>query len=135
MGQDPLGAAQRAWGRVPLLFAGPWRVPAGWIDEQVRLAQLPGFLETQLAATRAQFGPAGQRVLVLDELPRLAVPTLVVWGECDRILPVDHAQDAAARLARGRLEIIPDCGHAAWLERPHRLAEILNGFLDEAMAR
>jgi pimeloyl-ACP methyl ester carboxylesterase len=70
-------------------------------------------------------------VVVLDELPRLAVPTLVVWGERDRILPVHHARDAVARLERGRLAIIPDCGHAAWLERPDRFAEILGGFLDE----
>jgi len=129
--KTPLGAAQRAWGRVPLLFAEPRRVPAGWIAEQIRLAQLPGFLEAQLAATRAQFGPSGQRVVLLDKLPRLAVPTLVVWGERDRILPVHHARDAAARLERGRLAIIPDCGHAAWLERPGRFAEILGGFLDE----
>ncbi len=130
-GKTPLGAVQRAWARVPLLFAKPWRVPPGWIDEQVRLAQLPGFLEVQLATTRAQFGPLGQRVLVLEELPRLTAPTLVVWGACDRIFPVQHARDALARLERGRLAIIPDCGHVAWLERPDRFAQILGEFFGE----
>ena len=69
--------------------------------------------------------------MLLDDLPRLAVPTLVVWEERDRILPVHHARDAVDRLERGRLAIIPDCGHTAWLERPGRFAEILGGFLDE----
>ncbi len=129
--KTPSGAVQRAWGRVPLLFAHPGRVPPEWIAEQVRLAQLPGFLKVQLATTRAQFSPLGQRVVVLEELPRLTVPTLVVWGACDRILPVYHARDAVARLKRGRLAIIPDCGHVAWLEQPERFAEILSKFLDE----
>ncbi len=57
--KTPLGAVQRAWGRVPLFFAKPWRVPPEWVAEQVRLAQLPGFLEVQLATIRAQFGPLG----------------------------------------------------------------------------
>jgi len=78
--KTPVGAAQRAWGRVALLFAEPRRVPPGWIAEQIRLAQLPRFLEVQLATTRAQFCPSGQRAVVLGELPRLRMPTLVVWG-------------------------------------------------------
>ncbi len=129
--KTPLGAVQRAWGQVPLLFGHPQRVPPEWIAEQVRLAQLPGFLEAQLATTRAQFGPLGQRALVLEELPRLTAPTLVVWGAYDRVVPVHQAQEAVARLERGRLAIIPDCGHAAWLERPERFAEILSEFFDE----
>jgi pimeloyl-ACP methyl ester carboxylesterase len=129
--KTPSGAAQRAWGRVPLLFAHPSRVPEGWICEQVRLARLAGFLEAQLAAARSQFGPFGQRETVLDDLPGLPMPVLLVWGGRDRVLPVRHARDAAARLRKGRLEILPDCGHAAWLERPERFAGLLDGFLDE----
>jgi pimeloyl-ACP methyl ester carboxylesterase len=129
--KTPLGAAQRAWGRVPLHFADPSRVPEGWICEQARLARLAGFLEAQLAAARSQFGPCGQRETVLDDLPGLAMPILLVWGGRDRVLPVRHARDAAARLRKGRLEILPDCGHAAWLERPERFAGLLDGFLDE----
>jgi pimeloyl-ACP methyl ester carboxylesterase len=129
--KTPLGAVQRAWGRVPLLFARPWRVPPGWIAEQIRLAQLPGFLEVQLATTRAQFGPLGQRVVALDELPRLRVPTLIVWGARDRIFPVYQGRNAVARLKRGRLATIPDCGHVVWLEQPERFAQILGKFLDE----
>ena len=133
--KTPSGAVQRAWGRVPLLFAHPARVPPGWLDEQVRLAQLPGFLEVSLATTRAQFGPLGQRVVALEELPRLPMPTLVVWGARDRLVPVHQAREAAARLKRGRLAIIPDCGHAAWLEQPDRFAAILDEFLCEQESR
>ncbi len=126
-----MGAVQRAWGRVPLFFAKPWRVPPDWIAEQVRLAQLPGFLEAQLATIRAQFGPLGQRLVLLEELPRLGVPTLVAWGANDRILPVCQAHEAVARLEWGRLAIIPDCGHLAWVEQPERFARVLGTFLDE----
>jgi pimeloyl-ACP methyl ester carboxylesterase len=79
--KTPLGAAQRAWGRVPLVFANPARVPPQWIAEQYRLSQLPGYLKANVAALRAQLHPfLGQREVMLDQLHRLQIPTLVVWG-------------------------------------------------------
>jgi hypothetical protein len=49
----PLGAAQRAVQRVPLLFADPTRVPPPWLAKQYRLARIPGFLPTALARSAA----------------------------------------------------------------------------------
>jgi hypothetical protein len=62
---------------VLLLFAGPERVPVEWFEEQQRLAQLPGFLEEVVTALRAQIDLGGQREVLLDELPRLRMPTLI----------------------------------------------------------
>src|SRR5918997_1990308 len=58
-GKTPLGAAQRAWLRVPLLFARPERVPAEWITEQTRIAQLPGFTEATISTLRAHVDLGG----------------------------------------------------------------------------
>ena len=114
------GALQRALGRSALLFARPWRVPREWIKEQYRLARLPGFLEAQLATLRAQVGLRGQREVLVDRLSHLKVPTLVVWGARDRVLPYSQGQEAAARLPEGSLELVPDCGHAPHVEQPER---------------
>jgi pimeloyl-ACP methyl ester carboxylesterase len=130
-GQRPPGAAQRALGRAALLFARPRSIPADWLKEQYRLARMPGFLEAQLDTLRAQVGLRGQRELVLDRLPSLGVPTLVVWGERDRIFPHAQAREAIARIPDGSLELIPDCGHLPQVERPDRVGEILARFLAE----
>ena len=130
-GKTPLGAAQRAWGRVPLVFANPARVPPEWIAEQYRLSQLPGYLEANVAALRAQLHPfLGQREVLLDQLHRLRMPTLVVWGILDRVIPCYQARGALARLKHGHLELIPDCGHLPQVERPDRFVAALAAFLD-----
>jgi pimeloyl-ACP methyl ester carboxylesterase len=128
-GKKRPGAAQRVLGRTALLFSRPWRVPRGWLTEQYRLARLPGFLEAQLAILRSQVGLSGQREVLLDRLPNLKPPTLVVWGERDRVLPTSQAHEAIARLPNGSLALIPDCGHLPHVEHPERFAAILGRFL------
>lgn len=54
----------------------------------------------------------GQRVSAHDRLYlAAAVPTLVVWGDRDRIIPVAHAHRAAEAIPGARLEILPGAGH------------------------
>lgn len=134
-GKTPLGAFQRAWSRVPLLFGHPERVPGEWITEQTRIAQLPGFTEATIAALRAQVDLGGQREVLVDQLPHLRMPTLIVWGERDRVFPYSQGQKAVSRLRQGSLELIPDCGHLAHIERPDRFAAILGRFLDGQASR
>ena len=128
-GKRPPGAAQRALGRSTLLFARPWRVPRKWLKEQYRLARLPGFLEAQLATVRAQVGLRGQREVLVDRLAQLEVPTRLVWGTGDRVLPYSQAKEAVSRLQEGSLELISDCGHSPHVEQPERFVSALGRFL------
>jgi len=128
-GQTPLGALQRASLRVPLMFARPERAPTEWFMEQYRLAQLPYFLRVTLNTLRAQVGLQGQREVVLDQLANLRMPTLIVWGEHDLVIPADHARDAVKRLSQGHLALIPHCGHLPHVEQPEQFAALLGGFL------
>jgi pimeloyl-ACP methyl ester carboxylesterase len=129
--KTPFGAAQRALSRVPLLFGRPERVPDVWITEQTRMAQLPGFTEATIAALRAQVDMGGQRKVLVDQLPHLQMPTLIVWGERDRVFPYSQARKALSRIQQGSLELVSDCGHLPHVERPDRFAAILGEFLDE----
>ena len=125
-----VGACQRAWGRTALLFAHPpGSVPREWLTEQCRLAQSPGYLEAHLSALRALVSPLGQREVLVERLPSLEVPTLVVWGARDRVFPKAHAREAAARLPEGSLAVIPDCGHMPHVECPKRFLASLDGFV------
>lgn len=115
--------------RASLLFARPWQIPLRWVTGQYRLSRLPSFPRTELAALRATVNPAGQREVFVDRLPDLRMPTLIVWGTEDRVFPVWQAKGAAARLANGSLELVPNCGHLPHVEKPDRFASILGEFL------
>ena len=128
-GKRPPGAAQRALGRSTLLFARPQRVPRKWLKEQYRLARLPGFLEAQLATVRAQVGLKGQREVLVDRLAQLEVPTLLLWGTRDRVLPYSQAKEAVSSLQDGSLELMSDCGHSPHVEQPERFVSALGRFL------
>jgi len=127
--RSPFGGALRQMSRVSELFWRKERAPASWLEEQRRLALLPGFLDAAIAAKRAVIGPWGQREVLLDQLHRLAMPTLVVWGANDAVLPVAHAHQAIDRLPNGELAVIADCGHMPHVERPDELLGVLLPFL------
>jgi pimeloyl-ACP methyl ester carboxylesterase len=126
--RTPAGAYQRAWARAMLLFAHPGRVPRGWLTEQCRLAQSPGYLEAHLTALRAQVRPWGQREVLVDRLSLLKMPTLIVWGARDRVFPKSQARDAVARLEEGSLELIPNCGHLPHIECPEPFVAAVERF-------
>src|SRR5919112_3752642 len=120
------GAYQRALGRTTLLFAHPPRsVPREWLAEQCRLARSPGYLEAHLTVLRTLVSPLGQRQVLVDRLPSMKIPTLVVWGERDRVFPRSQARGAVTRLPEGSLSLIPNCGHMPHVECPDRFLAVL----------
>ncbi len=64
-------------------------------------------------------------------LSSLHVPTLVVWGEQDRLIPLAIGKRFAQEIAGARLQIIPNCGHDVQLERPEPLNQALLAFFAE----
>jgi pimeloyl-ACP methyl ester carboxylesterase len=85
-----------------------------------------------VATLRSVVGMQGQRVAALDKLYLAeALPLLIVWGENDPIIPVEHAREAHAQLPSSRLEIFEDTGHVPQLERPGRFIAALERFLAE----
>lgn len=130
-GKSPLGAAQRSVGRVPLLFGKPWRVPQKWLEDQYWLACQPHSLEATLSTLRSAVSLWGQREVLLDQLPHVQMPTLLLWGSHDRVLPYYHAREALVHLQEGSLELIPTCGHLPHVEHPERFVSSLGRFLNE----
>lgn len=66
-----------------------------------------------------------------EKLPfeRLSLPTLVIWGREDRILPSSWAPEIAERIPGGRAVVLEDCGHVPQLEVPLPFAEVVEAFL------
>ena len=79
-----------------------------------------------LHTLRAVIDPLGQRVSAYDRLYLAAeVPTLIVWGERDPVIPAEHGRDAHAAMPGSRLAILPQAGHFPHLERPRTVARVL----------
>jgi len=68
---------------------------------------------------------------ISERLPQIACPTYVVWGQDDRVIPVRDAQRFARLIPDVRVEVWPDTGHVAMLERPARFNALLEAFLRE----
>jgi pimeloyl-ACP methyl ester carboxylesterase len=60
---------------------------------------------------------------------RIAAPTLLLWGEHDRLVPRAYAKEFAGRIADTRLEVVAGAGHAPHLEEPDATARAVQAFL------
>jgi pimeloyl-ACP methyl ester carboxylesterase len=79
---------------------------------------------------RSVIDPSGQSVSAADRLYLAAhMPTLIVWGDHDRIIPLDHAYRAHEAIPNSRLEVMEGVGHYPHVADPVRFVEILRDFL------
>ena len=77
-------------------------------------------------------GPGGQTVSAHDRLHLAShIPTLIVWGRRDRIIPVSHAFAAKKSLPGSQLEIFDHSGHFPHTEEPERFVKVLTKFLED----
>lgn len=80
---------------------------------------------------RAVIDPGGQRVNASDRLYLAEdMPSLIVWGRRDPIIPVRHAGIAHRGMPGSRLEVFDDAGHFPQLDEPLRFARTLADFID-----
>ena len=85
-----------------------------------------------LATLRSVINVGGQRIDASDRLYLTAgMPTLIVWGRRDSIIPVSHGERAHAAILGSRLEIFDGVGHIPHLEAPERFVAVLERFLKQ----
>jgi pimeloyl-ACP methyl ester carboxylesterase len=110
------------------LRAGPdleemWRGFSSLNDVGARAA----FIHT----LRGIVDPGGQRVNATDRLYLAQrVPTMLLWGERDPIIPVQHGLDAAELIPGSRFEAFPDAGHFPHRTDPKAFARTLEDFIE-----
>jgi pimeloyl-ACP methyl ester carboxylesterase len=78
-----------------------------------------------LACLRATADPSPVAALV----PRIRCETLVLFGEHDRLVPIEVGRRLAGGIRGARLEIVAGSGHSPLEERPDEAAALINGFL------
>ncbi len=85
-----------------------------------------------LATLRGVVGTGGQRVSARDRFYLAeGMPVLIIWGARDRIIPVQHAENAHAALPGSRLEVFENVGHLPQLEAPGSFITALERFISD----
>jgi pimeloyl-ACP methyl ester carboxylesterase len=100
-----------------------WRSYAALADGDARRA----FFRT----LRAVIEPGGQAVCARDRLYLASqVPTLIVWGARDALIPLEHGVAAHEAIPGSRLEVFEQAGHFPHCEAPGRFVEAVVGFIE-----
>jgi pimeloyl-ACP methyl ester carboxylesterase len=99
-----------------------WSAYSSLSDPQTRQA----FLRTLRSVVdyRGQAVSALNRLHVASELPIMAI-----WGDRDRIIPIDHAYAAQAARPDSRLEVLEGVGHFPHVERPSDVVDLIEDFI------
>ena len=106
-------------------------LPMQAVARALRPLEQPGAREAFLQTLRAVIDVKGQRVSARDRLYLLeSVPTLIVWGERDRTIPIEHGLETHREVPHSRFETLPRAAHFPHLEAPAALAKVLRDFLE-----
>jgi len=100
------------------------------LDSLIDAGHDPVATRANMAEFRALLSPLGTRSATRirpDDLRRLAVPTLMIWGDHDPVMSVKRARAAAALMPDARLEVLP-AGHVPQLGNPERVAAMIDEF-------
>jgi len=89
----------------------------------------PPFSRVQMAIGRSIMTLKGQTTVLVDQLTELVMPTLLVWGAKDGIVPVIHAYAAADVIPDCHLHIFEGCGHNVQKQRLQEFSKLLVTFL------
>jgi pimeloyl-ACP methyl ester carboxylesterase len=103
----------------------------------------PDDVEREVTAILSEFHPAGQRTTarafgskadLRDVLPRISIPTLLLYGDQDVRSPVSVGEDPHAKIPGSKLVIIPGVGHLCDVEAAERFNAEVRSFLRKAHA-
>jgi len=108
------------------MVADPSRIPSQLVEGFIRRINLPNAKN----AFRLTLENSANTKIGLKRLRQInGIPTLILWGSQDKVIPVEHSKFFTDSIDDSRLEIIDDAGHAPFAEKPDQVSEILKNFL------
>jgi pimeloyl-ACP methyl ester carboxylesterase len=117
---DARGVADYSYHDGDRFYVDPTTIPA---------EQLAG-RQANMAAMRVLAGdPYMHDPSMLGRLGEVSIPTLVLWGESDRIATPDYGRALAAAIPNSRFEIVREAGHLPQIEQPEATFHAIDGFL------
>ena len=108
------------------MVADPTRIPDALIDGFIRRINKP-FAKTAFQRTLEN---SATTQIGIDRLKKISnIPTLILWGSQDMVIPTDHSGIFKDSIQKSSLKIIEDSGHAPFAEKPNEVSKILKNFL------
>jgi pimeloyl-ACP methyl ester carboxylesterase len=90
-----------------------------------------GARQAFIRTLRGIVDPGGQHVSATDRLYLAReMPTMILWGERDRIIPVQHGHEAKRHMPASRFETFPGAGHFPHRDDPRQFVRLLHEFID-----
>ncbi|MGI9567739.1 MAG: alpha/beta fold hydrolase [Nitrosopumilus sp.] len=108
------------------MVADPSRIPSPLVDGFIRRINMPNakkaFKSTLVNSATTQIG--SNRLNQINN-----IPTLILWGIHDKVIPLEHSKFFKDSIDNSQLEVIYDAGHAPFAEKPTQVSELLKKFL------
>ena len=96
------------------------------IEDFVKRMKLPNakmaFMSTLLGLKNAE--------VITKSLQKITVPSLIIWGEDDPVIPVKYADDFVSSIQDCRFFMMDNCGHTPYVDDPKRFSQLVLDFLE-----
>ncbi|MFD5595615.1 alpha/beta fold hydrolase [Streptomyces griseorubiginosus] len=116
-----------------LMYADPAVATKERVDHALAIARQPGpgavLLETVRGLSTVRGAKPGWQAELAAAVVKYPRPTLIIWGEDDRVLPARHLDSARGLLPHAETHLLPGIGHMPQVECPDRFAELVLAFL------
>jgi 4,5:9,10-diseco-3-hydroxy-5,9,17-trioxoandrosta-1(10),2-diene-4-oate hydrolase len=103
------------------------------IDFYYESVKDPDIRRSALSTVRTNCGLSGLRrsvkTTVIDRLHQIKVPTLILWGRQDKLMPIKNAYAAASKIPNCQLVFVDRCGHNPQFEQPEVFNRLVGEFL------
>jgi pimeloyl-ACP methyl ester carboxylesterase len=91
--------------------------------------QLAEAYKAMTATARLAWNPPGHNPKLAGRLRRIKSPTLIIWGDDDKLIPTAYAEEWASHIKDARVHLIKDCGHMVMFEGEDDFVRALKEFL------
>jgi pimeloyl-ACP methyl ester carboxylesterase len=113
-----------------LMFTNPdSELAHSFVSDTPSPEMLDLMLTSRQASARIAWNPYLHDPKLQDRLYRIKAPTLILWGEADRLIPLEHGRLYEEKIRGARLSIVKGCGHLPPLEKPDDTARYVSEFL------
>lgn len=117
------------WFFIARMYGDPARLSSETVAGYSRAVRRPGVLEHAVKITHTWHHDMAELEDALRRAPD--VPTLILWGQKDRVVDPDTAETLAHKLTRAEVVILPGLGHIPYEESPEEFMRPVRRFLDE----
>jgi pimeloyl-ACP methyl ester carboxylesterase len=113
------------------VYYQPDRIKPETIDEYVDRVKSDGARNAMVRTAESIIPPDIDEFT--DSYRKISVPTLIIWGEHDRIVPISLGERLSTEIPTATFKMIADCGHAPQEELPEETVAIIAEFLKQPL--